>query len=87
MVVFRLGRYKRIPGPGLYWIIHLFERQRTIDMRTRTVTVERQKTITKDSVTAKVDTVLWYRVIDAAKTVIAAEDYNLDGQKIFCCLG
>jgi len=76
-VVFRLGRYKRIAGPGLYWIIPVIEWQRTIDMRTRTVTVERQETITKDSVTVKVDAVLWYRVIDAAKSVIAVEDYGL----------
>lgn len=76
-VVFRLGRFNRISGPGLYWIIPLFEWQRTIDMRTRTVTVERQETITKDSVTVKVDAVLWYRVTDAAKAVIAVEDYGL----------
>jgi regulator of protease activity HflC (stomatin/prohibitin superfamily) len=76
-VVFRLGRFNRISGPGLYWIIPLFEWQRTIDMRTRTVTVERQETITKDSVTVKVDAVLWYRVTDPNKAVIAVEDYGL----------
>lgn len=76
-VVFRLGRYRCIKGPGLYWIIPLFEWQKTIDMRTRTVTVERQETITKDSVTVKVDAVLWYRVTDAAKAVIAVENYAL----------
>lgn len=76
-VVFRLGRFSRVMGPGLYWIIPLIEWQRTIDMRTRTVTVERQETITKDSVTVKVDAVLWYRVTDSAKAVIAVEDYGL----------
>lgn len=76
-VVFRLGRFSRVKGPGLYWIIPLIEWQRAIDMRTRTVTVERQETITKDSVTVKVDAVLWYRVTDPAKAVIAIEDYAL----------
>lgn len=76
-VVFRLGRFSRVKGPGLYWIIPLIEWQRTIDMRTRTVTVERQETITKDSVTVKVDAVLWYRVSDPAKAVIAVENYAL----------
>lgn len=76
-VVFRLGRFSRVKGPGLYWIIPLIEWQRTIDMRTRTVTVERQETITRDSVTVKVDAVLWYRVSDPAKAVIAVEDYAL----------
>jgi regulator of protease activity HflC (stomatin/prohibitin superfamily) len=76
-VVFRLGRFSRIKGPGLYWIVPLIEWQRTIDMRTRTVTVERQETITRDSVTIKVDAVLWYRVTDPAKAVIAVENYSM----------
>ncbi|WP_347985724.1 slipin family protein [Methylomonas sp. AM2-LC] len=76
-VVFRLGRFQSIKGPGLYWIIPLIEWQKTIDMRTRTVTVERQETITKDSVTVKVDAVLWYRVTDAERAVIAVENYSL----------
>jgi regulator of protease activity HflC (stomatin/prohibitin superfamily) len=75
--VFRLGRFQTIKGPGLYWIIPIIEWQKTIDMRTRTVTVERQETITKDSVTVKVDAVLWYRVTDAERAVIAVENYSL----------
>jgi regulator of protease activity HflC (stomatin/prohibitin superfamily) len=74
-VVFRLGRFSRVKGPGIYWIIPLIEWQRTIDIRTRTVTIERQETITKDSVTVKIDAVLWYRINNPAKAVIAVEDY------------
>jgi len=74
-VVFRLGRYTGLRGPGLYWIIPLgIERAVTIDIRTRTVSAERQETITRDSVTIKVNAVLWYRIIDAAKSVIAVTD-------------
>src|SRR5580692_11622277 len=70
-VVFRLGRYVALRGPGLYWIIPLgIERAATIDIRTRTVSAEQQETITRDSVTIKVNAVLWYRIIDAAKSVI-----------------
>lgn len=76
-VVFRLGRFREVKGPGLYWIIPLIEWQKLIDIRTRTVTVERQETITRDSVTVKVDAVLWYRVVDTAKAVIAVENYGL----------
>ena len=55
-VVFRLGRYRSTRGPGLYWIIPLqIERQWRVDLRTRTVTVEQQETITKDSVTVNVN--------------------------------
>src|SRR5450432_4307064 len=74
-VVFRLGRYVGLRGPGLYWIIPLnIERAITIDIRTRTVSAEQQETITRDSVTIKVNAVLWYRVIDSAKSVIAVRD-------------
>lgn len=74
-VVFRLGRYTGLRGPGLYWIIPLgIERSMTIDIRTRTVSAEQQETITRDSVTIKVNAVLWYRIVDAAKAVIEVED-------------
>jgi len=70
-VVFRLGRYVGLRGPGLYWIIPLnIERAVTIDVRTRTVSAEQQETITRDSVTIKVNAVLWYRIVDAAKSVV-----------------
>jgi regulator of protease activity HflC (stomatin/prohibitin superfamily) len=74
-VVFRLGRYIGLRGPGLYWIIPLnIERAVTIDIRTRTVSAEQQETITRDSVTIKVNAVLWYRIVDAAKSVIDVTD-------------
>jgi len=74
-VVFRLGRYVGLRGPGLYWIIPLnIERSVTIDIRTRTVSAEQQETITRDSVTIKVNAVLWYRIIDAARSVIEVAD-------------
>jgi regulator of protease activity HflC (stomatin/prohibitin superfamily) len=74
-VVFRLGRYTGLRGPGRYWIIPLnIERAVTVDIRTRTVSAEQQETITRDSVTIKVNAVLWYRVIDASKSVIEVTD-------------
>jgi regulator of protease activity HflC (stomatin/prohibitin superfamily) len=74
-VVFRLGRYQGLRGPGLYWIIPLaIERSVTIDIRTRTVSAEQQETITRDSVTVKLNAVLWYRIVDPTKSVIAVTD-------------
>jgi regulator of protease activity HflC (stomatin/prohibitin superfamily) len=74
-VIFRLGRYVGLRGPGLYWIIPLgIERGITLDIRTRTVSAEQQETITRDSVTIKVNAVLWYRIVDAAKSVIEVAD-------------
>jgi regulator of protease activity HflC (stomatin/prohibitin superfamily) len=74
-VVFRLGRFVGIRGPGLYWIIPLgIERSTIIDIRVRTIAAEQQQTITRDSVTIKVNAVLWYKVTDAAKSIIAVDN-------------
>jgi regulator of protease activity HflC (stomatin/prohibitin superfamily) len=75
-VVFRLGRFSRIGGPGLFWIIPLVEWTTTIDLRTRTVDIEQQETITKDSVTINVNAVLWYKVDDPMKAVLSVEKYG-----------
>jgi regulator of protease activity HflC (stomatin/prohibitin superfamily) len=76
-VVFRLGWYVGIRGPGLYYLIPLIEWQRKIDTRTVTVAVEQQETITRDSVTVKVNAVLWFRVVDPAKAVLSVESYSM----------
>ena len=74
-VVFRLGRYRALKGPGLFWILPLsIERAVIIDIRTLTVSAEQQESITRDSVTIKVNAVIWYRIIDASKSVIVVTD-------------
>src|SRR5438876_8287415 len=74
-VVFRLGRFRGLRGPGLFWIVPLaIERAVIIDIRTRTVSAEQQETITRDSVTIKLNAVLWYRIVDAGKSVIAVSE-------------
>ncbi|RYY11043.1 MAG: slipin family protein [Cytophagaceae bacterium] len=75
-IVFRLGRYVGTRGPGLYWLIPFIERQQTIDMRTKTVDLEQQETITKDSVTIKVNAVLWFRVVNPADAIIKVANFN-----------
>jgi regulator of protease activity HflC (stomatin/prohibitin superfamily) len=75
-VVFRLGRHIGLRGPGLYWIIPLVERQVIMDLRTKTQTIEQQETITKDSVTIRVDAVLWYRIEHASNAVLKIADYK-----------
>lgn len=74
-VIFRLGRFTGTRGPGLYWIIPLgIERSMMIDIRISTVSAEQQETITRDSVTIKVNAVLWYKIVDPAKSVIAVNN-------------
>jgi regulator of protease activity HflC (stomatin/prohibitin superfamily) len=75
-IVFRLGRFSRISGPGLYWLIPFVEWQQKVDIRTKTVDLEQQETITKDSVTIKVNAVLWYRIVNPESSIIKVGDYN-----------
>jgi regulator of protease activity HflC (stomatin/prohibitin superfamily) len=75
-IVFRLGRFKSIKGPGLYWLIPLIETQQRVDIRTKTVDLEQQETITKDSVTIKVNAVLWFKIINPKDAIINVADYN-----------
>jgi regulator of protease activity HflC (stomatin/prohibitin superfamily) len=69
-VVFRLGKYSRTAGPGLYIVWFLIEWQNRIDLRTVTTAVEQQEAITRDNVPIKVDTVVWYRIVDPERAVM-----------------
>ena len=75
-IVFRLGRFLAVKGPGLYWIIPFIDSQQSVDIRTITTVVEQQETITKDSVTVKVNAVLWYRIVNPEKAIVAVENYR-----------
>jgi regulator of protease activity HflC (stomatin/prohibitin superfamily) len=69
-VVFRLGKFNRTAGPGLYFIWPLIEWQTKLDLRTVTANVEQQEGITRDNVPIKVDAVIWYRIVDPERAVI-----------------
>ncbi|OYU83170.1 MAG: hypothetical protein CFE24_12615 [Flavobacterium sp. BFFFF2] len=75
-VVFRLGRFLAIKGPGIYWIIPIIDNQQRVDLRTKTVELEQQETITKDSVTIKVNAVLWFKITSPEEAIIQVADYN-----------
>jgi regulator of protease activity HflC (stomatin/prohibitin superfamily) len=82
-VVFRLGRYNGLRGPGLFWLIPLgIENETRIDLRIVTNPIEQQETITRDSVTVKVNAVLWYRVDDPKKAVLMVESFRAAVQQV-----
>jgi len=82
-VVFRLGRYKGLRGPGLYWLIPLgIENKVRVDLRIVTNPIEQQETITRDSVTVRVNAVLWYRVENPEKAVLTVEDFRRAVQQL-----
>ena len=76
-VIFRLGRLQGVRGPGMYWVIPIVDQKAQLDIRTKTVNIEPQETVTADSVTIKVNAVLYYRIIDAAKAITRVEDYSM----------
>ena len=73
-VVFRLGRYVRTAGPGLYLLVPLFEWQTKVDLRTMTTAVEPQETITRDNVPVKINAVIWRRIVNPRNAVIEVTD-------------
>src|SRR5579863_8669671 len=82
-VVFRLGRYNNLRGPGLFWLIPLgIENETRIDLRVVTNPIEQQETITRDSVTVKVNAVLWFRVNDPKKAVLTVENVRAAVQQV-----
>ncbi len=69
-VVFRLGRYSRTAGPGIYVVWLLVEWQTKLDLRTVTAAVEEQEGITRDNVPIKVSAVIWYRIVNPEHAVM-----------------
>ena len=76
-VIFRLGRFSSIRGPGMYWVIPLVDQKTQVDIRTKTVDIAPQEAVTADSVTIKVNAVLFYRILDASKAVNKVENYQM----------
>jgi regulator of protease activity HflC (stomatin/prohibitin superfamily) len=75
-VVFRLGRFHTIKGPGLFMIIPLIDQIRTVDTRVLAVSIPKQQVITRDNVPVTIDGVLFFRVANAAEAIIMVQDYR-----------
>ena len=75
-VVFRLGRFNRTAGPGLYLVLPIVEWQVKLDLRTVTRAVEPQEGITRDNVPVKVNAVIWFRITDPQRAVMTVRDVD-----------
>jgi regulator of protease activity HflC (stomatin/prohibitin superfamily) len=75
-VVLRLGNFKAVRGPGLFYIIPIIEYVRFIDTRTFVVNIPPQKVITRDNVPAEIDGALFFMVKDSEKAVISIQDFR-----------
>jgi len=74
-VVFRLGRYVGVRGPGLILLIPFIERMVKVDLRVVTMDVPQQECITLDTVTVKVDAVVYFRVMKPQDAVLNVEQF------------
>ena len=74
-VVFLLGRYQRVKGPGLIIIIPILQQMVRVDLRTIVMDVPTQDLITRDNVSVQVNAVLYFRVIDPDHAVLNVENY------------
>ena len=74
-VVFRLGRFSSVKGPGLKFIIPIVDQMKKISMRTVAMDVPPQDIITRDNVSMKVNAVLYFRVVHPDKALIEVENY------------
>jgi len=74
-VIFRLGRFVGVRGPGLVLLIPIIERMVRISLRVITFDVPPQDVITKDNVSVKVNAVVYFRVMEPQKSVIEVQDY------------
>lgn len=74
-VIFRLGRYVGIRGPGLIFLIPFVERMQRMDLRVITMDVPAQEAITRDNVTVKVNAVVYFRIVEASEAVLKVVDF------------
>src|SRR5438105_15939812 len=75
-VIFRLGRLVGARGPGLFFIIPIADRMVKVDLRVVTLDVPAQEVITRDNVTVRVNAVLYFRVFNPEKAVVAVADFT-----------
>jgi len=75
-VVFRLGKYLNIKGPGLFFIIPLIDEIRMVDTRVLTMDIPKQQVITKDNVPASINGVLYFMVETPNDAVVNVQNYR-----------
>ena len=75
-VVFRLGRFESIKGPGLFFIVPLVDQVKLVDTRIRAMDIPAQQMITKDNVPVKINGVIFFKVDQPADALIKVQDYR-----------
>lgn len=74
-VKYTLGKFSKIMEPGLNLVLPIFQSYDKVDIRTRAVDVPEQEAITKDNISVKINAVIYYKIFDASKAILAVQDY------------
>jgi len=75
-VVFRLGRFTGVRGPGFTFLFPMIEQMERLELRTIVMDVPSQDVISRDNVSVKVNAVIYYRVIDPERAIIQVENFH-----------
>jgi regulator of protease activity HflC (stomatin/prohibitin superfamily) len=74
-VIFMLGRFYKVKGPGIFLVIPIIQQMVKVDLRTIVMDVPTQDVISRDNVSVKVNAIVFFRVVDPAKAIIQVEKY------------
>ncbi len=75
-VKFRFGKFARIMNPGWKIVLPVIESYRKVDIRTKAVDVPAQEAITRDNVSVQINAVIYYKLFDASKAILAVENFS-----------
>ena len=74
-IKFSRGKFSSIMKPGWNFVLPIFQSYKKVDIRTKAVDVPAQEAITKDNVSVKINAVIYYKIFDASKAILAVENY------------
>lgn len=75
-IFYSFGKFRKLLSPGWHIVLPIINSYDKVDIRTKTVDVPEQEAITKDNVSIKINAVLYYKIFDASKAVLAVEHFN-----------
>ena len=75
-IKFTRGKFSSVMNPGWNFVLPIFQSYRKVDIRTKAVDVPEQDAITKDNVSVRINAVIYYKIFDADKSILAVENFN-----------
>ena len=74
-IKYTFGKFSKIMNPGWNLVLPIFQSYNKVDIRTKAVDVPEQEAITKDNVSVRINAVIYYKIFDASKSVLAVQNY------------